>query len=351
MHISPFCGYIVDSDKVIFDHRFYDEMREDFMSLYQKGVFHRISDAPAYFILEIKKANKYFTGIITLTSILDYTKGKIKAHEQTIVKKQKIHKKLLTSRKAMIKPAAVLINRNQKLTDTLHKIKKNAKPVISVLFPDSSTRQRLWSVDDQHTIAQINIQFKKENKAIIADGHHRFAAVAKVNGPRSTNQILTAYFTTDQMEVYSFYRILSPLKNQSSHSILQAIQKKAISWIQVKSIPMEPGEAFYLIHQNRIYAFKLKKNRNTLWPHLFGDQITKGIFKIKNESISKRVFFEEVTISKKEYTQMVNQYPDDFIFRLPALDTNEVLHTKTLLPPKSTLMMPRIINGLVVHMI
>lgn len=351
MHISPFKGYLIDAAKVTFDHQFYNDLRDDFISMYQKGIFRLVSDTPSYFVLEIKKGNNYFTGIITLISIQDYIEGKIKAHEKTIVKKQEIHKKLLASRKALIKPAAVLINKNQKLNDTLIQIKNNTKPVISIPFPNAFTQQRLWVVQDRPTIDKINIHFKKINRAIIADGHHRFATVAQIHRQPSSKNMLTAFFTSDQMQVFSFYRILRPLKNQSSHSILMAIQKKAQSWNQIKSIPEEPSDAFYLIHQKQIYSFTLKKNKNTLWPHLFGDQITKEVFKIKNESTSKRIYFEEITISKKEYAQMVNQYPDDFIFRLPSLNADEVLHTKTLLPPKSTLFIPRIINGLVVYMI
>lgn len=350
MHISPFKGYIYDSTKVVFDQNFHEAVREDFNSIFDKGFFRPASNAPSYFVIEIKKGNSYYTGIVTLTSIQDYIAGKIKAHEQTMIKKQIVHEKLLAMRKAMIKPAAVVINENPGLNTTLTQIKKNAKPVLSIYFPDDTTRQSLWVVSDDSTMDIINRHFKKGIKAIIADGHHRFATIAAIKNKVSTNTILTAYFTVDQMKVFSFYRILTPLKHQSSLSIIKAIQKKVINWKLITSIPADPGDCFFLIHQQNTYAFNLKKNKSELWANVFHDLITNGIFKIKNESNSKRIYFEEATISETGFIQMKNDQANDFIFKLPSLNTDEVLHNKKLLPPKSTFFMPRIINGLVVHL-
>ena len=350
MHLIPFKGYIFDSTKAIFDQRFYDEMREHFMFMFEKGIFYPAPGIPSYYVLEIKNEKRLFTGIVTLTSIQDYISGKIKAHEQTIIKKQVVHKKLLASRKAMIIPAAVLINKNKKLNEILNQIKKSGKPGFSVQFPDASSRHQLWIVNDQKKIEQINSQFKNINKAIIADGHHRFATVAEMNNKKSPAAILTAFFTADQMEVSGFYRIHRPLKRQSSHLILKALQEKAIAWKKIKAIPTDPGNDFYLIHQKSTYAFALKKNKKKLWAHQFHDQITSGIFKILNESRSERIHFEQITTAKNELTVLADKYAADFIFKLPLMDTHQILQNKKLLPPKTTQFIPRIINGLVVHL-
>jgi uncharacterized protein (DUF1015 family) len=351
MHLIPFKGYIFDSTKAIFDQDLYDEMRAHFMSLFEKGIFYPASGIPSYYILEIKNEKRLFTGLVTLTSIQDYISGKIKAHEQTIIKKQVVHKKLLASRKAMIKPAAVVINKNKKLNEILNQVKKSTKPLLSIQFPDASCRHQLWIVNDQKKIEKINIQFKNINKAIIADGHHRFATVAEMNNKKSPAAILTAFFTADQMEVSSFYRIHRPLKRQSSHLILKALQEKAIAWKKIKAIPTDPGDDFYLIHQKNTYVFALKKNKEKLWAHQFHDQITGGIFKIINESRSERIHFEQINTDKNELAILADKYADDFIFKLPLMDTHQILQNKKLLPPKSTQFIPRIINGLVVHLV
>jgi uncharacterized protein (DUF1015 family) len=189
----------------------------------------------------------------------------------------------------------------------------------------------LWIVNDQKTIEKINIQFKNINKAIIADGHHRFATVAEMMNKKSPAAILTAFFTADQMEVSGFYRILRSLKHQSSNLILKAIQEKAIGWKKIKAIPTDPGDDFYLIHQKNTYVFALKKNKEKLWAHQFHDQITGGIFKIINESRSERIHFEQINTDKNELAILADKYADDFIFKLPLIDTHQILQNKKLL--------------------
>ncbi len=355
MHIYPFEGFIPDLNRIRFDESFYENMRDDFNKTFDQGHFKTASQGKnAYFVLEVRHQGLQSTGLISLTAIEEYKKKHIRPHEQTIAKKERIHQALLQSRKAMIKPVALLMPRLPSLYQLLNQA-KSAKPLVQLKYPDEQTLHSVWIIDDKKRIQAITRHFLIHvSHALIADGHHRFASLSYLHSIKTPQKILTVYFAPSEMRVATFFRIMTPLRSMTVPSILTKLKNLAQDWQEITGsshpIVHDPNlpEAYHLIHRNKIYRFHLKGGSRTLMPLRFSKLVTQDIFDITDETKSKRIKYAEYLGEREEIMAMQQTYTDDFVFIPPTLSTDQILINKKLLPPKSTLFSPRIINGLVV---
>lgn len=348
MHISPFKGFIPDLTKISFNDAFYQHMREDFNSVWQRGLFKSVDESASFYILEIEDHRHIATGLISLTSMEDYTRHRILKHEKTIAAKEKIHLGLHASRMAMIKPAALLIRKHAGLNKIISAIKTENHPVLVVKFPDHQTLQRLWKITDTRLIQKIAALFDKNiDQAIIADGHHRFASLAHRHSIKNPKHILTIYFSPEEMKVSTFYRIINKLKSESYQAVIDRLKRISLGWRTVDTIKPAKG-VIHLICQDQLFKFRLKTQKNDPIQLTFSQKIIQKVFNIHNESNSKRIRYVEYPDLPEEHRLIVDQHREALIFILPPLTAQQVLKNKKLLPPKSTMFTPRIINGLIV---
>lgn len=351
MHITPFTAYLPDLTKIRFDDGFYKELRENFNRLFNQDIFRKIN-TPCYFILEILDEGMTSTGLITMTDIRDYLNKKILKHEQTIIHKEKLHTQLFLQRKAMIKPASLLIGHLPGLQRLLERLKKTTDPILHIQYPDVRTAHTIWIVDQFSEIKTLTELFKLQvNKAIIADGHHRFATLANRyirSNKKKFDRILTVYFTLNQMKVSGFFRIIEKLKSATHTGILQAIKNQCSVWTEVQDIQSKKGYIHLMVDQ-ATYRFKLKSKPDPLTlPFLFSKNITSGVFKINDETKSQRIYYTESSTDMVQLKKLATSNAGKYIFILPPLTAKDILNNKKILPPKSTFFLPRIINGLVV---
>lgn len=351
MRITPFKAYLPDLNKIRFDDAFYRELREHFNPLFKQGAF-RPLNTPCYFVLEITDHGLRSTGLITMTDIRDFLNHKILKHEQTITNKEKLHDQLISQRKAMIKPAALLIENNAPLQRMLGRLKKKSEPVFKISYPDVETTHALWVIDQPEEVRLLTALFAQDiNKAIIADGHHRFATWSSRylrSGKQNHHHILTVYFTRNQLRVSGFFRIVEKLKAFTHSGILNAIKQHCTYWRAVDRIVPEKGFIHLMVDQEK-YRFKLKSNTVALpLPLVFRQEILGPVFKIRDETKSKRIFYAESTDHLSLLNELAQSHPGKYIFILPDLTARDILNNKKVLPPKSTFFLPRIINGLVI---
>ena len=351
MQIFPFNAHIPDLKKVRFDESFYQGIREDFYKTFREGIFKPVQ-GEAYFILEIKERDMTSTGLVAMTDIRDYLNNNIRKHERTLDKKQKLHHQLFIERKAMIKPAALMIPANSRLNALYQDIKTHTRPLLKVRFPDKTVIHTLWKVDEPGRIANLTRQYKQGVRtAVIADGHHRFAtsALLYAQAKRLAHQrILTVYFTPDQLKISGFYRVVESLKSSSASRIALRLKQATDYWEPVKTI-QNKKEVMHMAHDHQLYRFRMRAGAKQIaLPSLFSEKILDGVFDIRDETRSPRISYFEKTYDHEVLKTLMEQYPQKYIFILPSLTPSEILRNKRILPPKSTYFMPRIINGLVV---
>ncbi len=346
MQIFPFNGLIPDLKKIKFDDDFYEKLREEFNSLLRDHAFKKVSSKDCFYILEIKQGKRVSTGLIALTDINEYKKTRVRKHENTIIKKERLLQKLLKDRKAMIKPAALLISHHNTLHELLYAFKYENNPVLKVSFPDKKTIHKIWKMEDEKLISTITLIFRKEIKnAIIADGHHRFASMASMALP---SPVLSVFFDPDQMQIDSFLRIIKPRKDQSHAKVISQLKKISSKWEKVDKL-ISSSDSIQLIFNEERYQFQLSGKQ--LIPFLFSKKVSKSTFEIENESNNKRINFLDMPSNESEIEMLQVKYAGHYIFILPPLNTTQVLVNKKLLPPKSTQFLPRIINGLIIKLL
>ncbi|MBL0110263.1 MAG: DUF1015 family protein [Saprospiraceae bacterium] len=106
-----------------------------------------------------------------------------------------------------------------------------SKPILRIRFPDLTTTQKLWRVDAPVLIKKITSLFEKKiNKVIIADGHHRFASLARLQSSKNPASILSIYFSPDQMQVSTFYRVVKKRSSQSYEQLIKKLREHTTTW-------------------------------------------------------------------------------------------------------------------------
>jgi len=284
MHISPFIGHIPDLSKTGFDDSFYQSMRDDFNALFDAGLFKQVALQPAYYLVEIKNKNNVSTGLVAMTSMQEYNDQNILKHEQTISKKEKLHKALLTSRKAMIKPVALLMPHQKTLQQEFEAIKIKSKPILRIRFPLN------YTTDSALKFGTSLLFEKKINKVIIADGHHRFASLARLQSSKNPASILSIYFSPDQMQVSTFYRVVKKRSSQSYEQLIKKLREHTTTWQKTTSIIVERG-CIHLFLKGELYRFRLKSSGSQPVHLSFSEQILGPVFEIHKETTSKRISY------------------------------------------------------------
>lgn len=248
----------------------------------------------------------------------------------------------------MIKPVALLMPHQKTLQQEFEAIKIKSKPILRIRFPDLTTTQKLWRVDAPVLIKKITSLFEKKiNKVIIADGHHRFASLARLQSSKNPASILSIYFSPDQMQVSTFYRVVKKRSSQSYEQLIKKLREHTTTWQKTTSIIVERG-CIHLFLKGELYRFRLKSSGSQPVHLSFSEQILGPVFEIHKETTSKRISYVEAPQNETERGRILEEHKDEFVFMLPPLTTHQILRNKKILPPKSTLFSPRIMNGLIV---
>ncbi|RYE55525.1 MAG: DUF1015 domain-containing protein, partial [Sphingobacteriales bacterium] len=176
-------------------------------------------DKPSIYIYEVTQHELTQTGIWTLTHINDYLSGKIKKHELTVERREKLLSEYLQQTGIDANPVLITYFPNEVIDSVIARYKR-LKPQIDFKYEDG-TNHRVWVIDVAEDLNELLQAFEKIPSVYIADGHHRIASMAKMalhkrtltaaNENSDFNYFSTAYFNTQQVKILAFNRMVKDL--------------------------------------------------------------------------------------------------------------------------------------------
>ncbi len=339
----------------------YKKASENFNSFMSKGVIKKETKS-CYYIYRLKMGEHEQTGIAVAADV-DAYKHKILIHEKTLVKKENDRIKQIEAVGAQTGPVLLACE----ASDNLKKIiadQAKTKPEFSV-EGDNEVIHTLWVVSDDKVIKQIADEFRKLDKAYIADGHHRSASAARIaeqrrkkayNGDEGFNTFLAVVFPADEMKIYDYNRVVKDLNGLSEEDFIKKLSNDYFV-IPEKTMykPTKKGEVgMYLNGKWLKLEYKddnqYKNPVDSLDVSILTDKVLSPILGIEDLRLSDRIDFVGGIRGLKELEKRVDSGEMAVAFAMFPTSMTELMDVASasmLMPPKSTWFEPKLADGVV----
>jgi uncharacterized protein (DUF1015 family) len=328
----------------------------------------RADAKPSFYVYTQHFGNINFTGIIGCASVQDYDSGVIRIHEQTIASRERLLKEYLSVCDINAEPVCFTYPRTGSL-ELLTEIVKQNPPMLDFAHGDGK-RHQLWPVNDPHWVNKFIEKFALLPHVYIADGHHRSASSVLLahdkwkesSGNTSLespfNYFLGIFFPDDQLKIFEFNRVV---KNLGIHGVTSFLEALSIDFVvhprdRHPISPDEPG-LFGMYLAGKWYKLRYKHQKSSevvkaLDVSILSDKILGPILGITDLRNDTRIGFVPGTLGTSALEKLVNTGKYDLAFSLFPVSGEEfyaISDQGKTMPPKSTYVVPKLLNGLVVY--
>lgn len=307
---------------------------------------------PQFYIYKQKHLNFEFNGIIGAISAEDYFKGNIKIHEQTLSEREKKLKEYLKHCRINAEPVLFFYPDSKTITDIILNIQQNSPDIVVNI---NNIQHFIWKSNDVLINANIQNYFEKTGYVFIADGHHRSASSSLLAKEEQDNIhaqfFLGAFFQESQLKIYSFHRLLKNVVVPDD--FVEKISKNFIVE-EIQSDYDLKNHILGMYWKNKRYLLKYKNvDDSSIDTDILYQYILKKIFLIEDVRNNPCVdYYSEYIYSRLQAEEMVKKGDYTLAFFTHPVSTttikNIALQSNTM-PPKSTYVLPKLLNGLVVY--
>lgn len=212
---------------------------------------------PAIYVYQVRHDALVQTGIWTLTHISDYLEGRIKKHECTVERREKLLADYLQQTGLDANPVLITYQPDA-LVDRLTEKYLLQNPDLDFVFEDG-TAHRVWAITDIADLTAIVHSFAQMPAVYIADGHHRAASMAKMGlqkkilngtkheGTELYNYFSTVYMNTQEVKVLEFNRLIRDMGGLTAEHFLEAVARSFL--MEKSAVAVKP----WALHQIGMY--------------------------------------------------------------------------------------------------
>jgi uncharacterized protein (DUF1015 family) len=158
------------------------------------------------------------TALIAEVAVADYDRGRIARHEHTRADREAQLAAYLETVAVSSSPVALAYEADERMRATARAA--TAGDAVLRFTSADGVEHTVWTTEDAAEIAVVRAATKALRRLYITDGHHRFAAAARVaaerraagDGPNAPSQwLLAALFSSDELRILPFHRaVLRP---------------------------------------------------------------------------------------------------------------------------------------------
>ena len=367
MNIFPIKAAVPNLNIISSPDAFFARVKEDFPEFEQSGFFQKSNEASIYIYRIKTDIDRVFTGLILATTIEDYIQKKIKKHEKTLAPKRQMQIQLLLKRQAAVKPILLTYPNVKAIDQWIQNNIEIGDPCFDIWFEKEKQQHFFWRISDTDAISELQAIFKTSvPKCYIADGHHRIAAnktlaeqMDKAGDKPHFSRILSAFFSTSELDIYDFNRIINIDGLISFPRFMADLsQICTITPLLKARKPKRKGELTLLIGKEW-FSLKWKKKflkekkdiHHSTDVQLFNQYVLQEIIHVKDIRDNTAVEYHEGIKSLSSFEKKVKRLPTLIGICLYPIQMEKFLNIANAhltLPPKSTWFEPRMKNGLLV---
>ncbi|VAX10679.1 hypothetical protein MNBD_GAMMA26-2420 [hydrothermal vent metagenome] len=325
---------------------------------------------PCYYVYRIWVDTHVQTGLVAVASVDAYNSGRIKKHEFTRPAKEDDRVRQIDALNAQTGPVLLAYEAN-KTVDHILATAAESPPDVNVTA-EGNVMHQLWLISDPAVCDTLTRTFDAMPALYVADGHHRSAAAARVaakrmaanpdhTGEEPYNYFLSVMFPHSEMLIFDYNRVVRDLNGLSQQAFLEKLE--AAFTITPSPHPYRPacsGE-FGMYLKGRWYRLALHPDRMQsddsvarLDSSLLTRNLLDPILGIKDLRRDERIDFVggirgraglEAPVNSGEMAVAFAVFPVTMDDLMAVADAGEVM------PPKSTWFEPKLVDGLVSHLL
>ncbi len=337
-------------------------IKSKFNDFLEEGILQKDQQKQFYIYQKIKANGLIFNGIVGAASVDDYLNQRIKRHEQTIEKREKLFKDYLKMTGFNAEPV-LLTYPNHTAIDAIIESYTNQRAEYEFTTTDQDTH-KLWLVHDKMTIQQISDSFSEIDHLYIADGHHRFASSALLYQEHDTLTNNNAYCMSylvgeNQIQCLNFNRLVKDLNTMSSQDFISKVSERfTVQPVETVYQPQEKDE-LSMYCDGQWYSLIVKEkyvNRHDsvekLDPSILNYTILHPILNIVNPRTDKRISYVEGNVPLEHLQSKIDLKEFAVAFVLKPISIQqimEVANDNKTMPPKSTYIQPKLRSGMLIY--
>jgi len=305
------------------------------------------------------------TGIMAVVAIADYLANRVRRHELTRPDKEDDRVRHMEALGAQTGPALLAYRDDPAVATWLHRATAGDPDYSSL--PLGEVRHSLWRVSEPGAVAELQSIFARMPAVYIADGHHRTAAAARVAQARGSDPgdaaggFLAGLFPASEMRILDYNRVVRDLNGLPLDGFLAAVARNFD--VRVETAPVRPraqGE-FGMYLAGRWYRLHChvpgSDNGDPLQRldvNLLSTYLLEPVLGIGDPRLDPRIEFVGGGRGLTALQRHVDSGEMAVAFCLhptPMQDLLAVADAGAIMPPKSTWFEPKLVDGLVSHLI
>ena len=351
------------------DPRVYDKGLENLNKMINERILIR-DDKETLFIYKITTTNHDQTGIAFVASIDAYEGNLIKKHEHTKPVKELDRINNMKALNAQTGPVLLTYLDNIQLDKIINQYTIENQPIYDVNTREK-INHRIWQITDINEINKATNALNKLESLYIADGHHRSAAASQVrksrmndnsehDGSENYNHFLAVAFPKSEMKILDYNRLIKHTNGKSTNELIKMLEVHFKCTPSDKPIKPIADKSFGMFTDGQWFSLELISEFNKNSPvdsldiSILHDFILDPILGIKDERVDKNIDFVGGARGLEELERRVNSNEMAIAFSLyptPIDALISVAEAGLIMPPKSTWFEPKLLDGLLSHII
>lgn len=252
-------------------------------------------DHLSYSIYRLNHGQQQQTGLVFAASLTAYHTGRIRRHELTLAAGVAAHRAHLMAVQTQSNPTLLLHPPTAAIDLLLATIAKTTAPTLDVITADR-VRHQVWTVTLPMHTAHLTAAFNHLPYLMIADGHHRTAAMAELiaNDAASERRFLAVSFPAAQLRIHAVHRLLNDLNGMSDAFLLA--QLRGSGQLTASAQPVQPRHSLevgvYLARRwYRLERPAVADSREQLAAQWLQDTVLTPVFGINDPSHDPRLTY------------------------------------------------------------
>ena len=351
------------------DPRVYDKGLENLNKMINERILIR-DDKETLFIYKITTTNHDQTGIAFVASIDAYEDNLIKKHEHTKPVKELDRINNMKALNAQTGPVLLTYLDNIQLDKIINQYTIENQPIYDVNTREK-INHRIWQITDINEINKATNALNKLESLYIADGHHRSAAASQVrksrmndnsehDGSENYNHFLAVAFPKSEMKILDYNRLIKHTNGKSTNELIKMIEDHFKCTPSDKPVKPIADKSFGMFTDGQWFSLELISEFNKNSPvdsldiSILHDFILDPILGIEDERVDTNIDFVGGARGLKELERRVNSNEMAIAFSLyptPIDALISVADAGLIMPPKSTWFEPKLLDGLLSHII
>jgi uncharacterized protein (DUF1015 family) len=341
----------------------YATAAENLGRMRREGILMRDAN-PYFYAYRAASTSGRQTGIACVASLAAYGSDRIKKHELTTPVKETDRVRQIEALNAQTGPVMMAYPHAPEIDRALKRATER-DPDVAVTADDDVTHE-LWVLNDAAVIDDLTAKFEALPALYIADGHHRSAAAARVAVARgqvagSHGYFLSVIFPHHEMTILDYNRVMRDLNGRTPERLITEIASRYS--VMPSPSPVRPTAATEvgMFLAGRWYQLKLlpELSRATdpierLPITLLTKNLLQPILGVSDPRTDKRIDFVGGGRGLGELERRVNSGEMAVAFALCPTAMDDLLAVSDaggIMPPKSTWFEPKLVDGMVSHVL